>query len=317
MSEKRFEKAAVNVIKHALPCFILSVVVIGCFLAASSQRVSAQQKAISVTPSILMLDLSLDEPEAEITYRNDTDFPVTLHFSAQDFTELSEGWKVNFIPEQDAKNYRYSLATWLRFGTEEITLEPGEEKAVKIFVNSRNLTPGGHYASVLAEMRQDTTSEQVQIKGILSTLVFVRTNTGKEIEDAAISEFKAISGLLAFPNKALFRLRNSGNVQLTPYGRVEIKDMRGKIVAYGIVNEDSLMTLPESIRRYDVALVKSQRFILPGIYTAELKTHVGKSKKELVAKTQFFTQGSVNIVGIGILVLVILGSYYAVRRFVR
>lgn len=275
------------------------------FSVASTQLAYAQaQQGITVTPSILRLDLSQDVPEAELIYKNNTKSQIELSFSAQDFSELEEGGRVKFLQEKDAKNYQYGLTSWITFKKQSLTLSPGEQQKIKVFISKDKLTPGGHYAAVQAELKQSVEGEgRVPIKGILSTLIFVRTATGNEREEIILQSISPIRTLLGFPDTFLLRLQNRGNVELIPYGAVEIKDMFGNIVAKGIINEGSLFVLPESIRRFDVPIAKLSSLMLPGNYTAEVTIHYGKEEKILKSSVSFVSQGSMNLLLIGLIIL--------------
>lgn len=267
------------------------------FLSLFPYKISAQAKqGITITPSILHLDLSIDVPEAEFFYKNTTKNQIELSFSAQDFSELEESGRVKFLLEKDAKNYQYGLTSWITFEKQSMTLLPNEGENLKVFINKDKLTPGGHYATIQAELKQSVEGEsQVPVKAILSTLLFVRTATGNEREELSLQSAEALRTLLGFPDTFLIRLQNKGNVELIPYGLIEIKDMFGNIVAKGIINEGSLISLPESVRRFDVPIKRLNSFIAPGIYKAEINVHFGKQDKSISERVSFISQGSINL----------------------
>lgn len=270
---------------------------------------SAQEKpGITVTPSIVRLDLSTDAPEAEIYYKNNTKLQVELNFSAQDFSQEEETGRVKFLLEQDAKNYQYSLTSWITFEKSSITLSPNERQSIKIFINKDKLTPGGHYATIQAELKQSAKGEkgQVPVNAILSSLLFVRTATGNEREEISLQSASPIRTFLGFPDTFLIRVQNKGNVELTPYGLIEIKDMFGNTVAKGIINEGSLITLPESVRRFDVPIKRQSRLIAPGIYKADINVHFGKENKNLSQSVSFASQGSINFLLFVLLIPVLI-----------
>ena len=97
-------------------------------------------------------------------------------------------------------------------------------------------------------------------------------------------------------------MANSGNVELTPYGAIEIKDMFGNTVAKGVINEGSLITLPESVRRFDVPITKQARFLAPGIYKTYINVHFGKADKNVSERVSFVSQGSVNLLLFALLI---------------
>lgn len=278
------------------------------------KHVSAQDKSsgIIVTPSIIRLDLESSKPETTIIYKNTTTSEVELSLAARDFAPLEDARKYLFLDEKESNNYKYSLSSWMDFENPNVSLGPGEEKQIKILIDASNLPPGGHYASIQAEIKQPQSDKQISVRGIISTLLFVRTSTGKEIETAEIKEFKRISPNLFWSDKFAFRFNNSGNVDLTPFGTVEIINPLGKKAGKGIINEGGVVTLPESIRGYDVAVDKKGTTSLPGFYEAKLTVRYGKSEKIVTQSIRYFSFGDIWVTVLLIIctVLAILALVY-------
>ena len=275
---------------------------------------SQAKQGISVTPSVAYIDLATDKPEYLLTYTNNTKTNITLSLSVSDFNELEEGYAINFLSPKDASNYKYSLSSWISFETKSLELLPGEQKSVKISVDKQRITKGGHYASIQAEVVQTDNKEKVNLRGIISALLFVRASTGKEIEDGSINTFKSIQNSIEYPDTYLLRLENSGNVHVIPYGIIQVYDPLGNLIAKGILNEGSLDALPESIRRYDTKVTTYQKVLLPGFYTAKISLHFGKTDKKLSASTKFFSQGSLDFVKIAIFALILVGAFIFLKR---
>ena len=135
---------------------------------------------------------------------------------------------------------------------------------------------------------KSNSEEKINVNPVIASLVFVRSPAGNEVERGKISELTPDRNLLKFPYNFYIRFQNSGNVFVAPYGIMEITDPRGKVVATGILNEGSLDTLPESIRKFNVKIEKKSKFLLPGIYNARLSGKFGKSEQKITAETKFF-----------------------------
>jgi hypothetical protein len=279
-----------------------------------AQTPPKEPECITVIPSIMTVDLKTDPPEYEIRYINNTPAEITLLLSAQDFTELEDGYKISFLEGKDAENYKYSLSSWISFENKNIQLAPREEKSIKIFIDSKRLTVGGHYASILAKVDQSNSKKSININPVISSLLFVRAASGNEIESGKISSFKPDRSLFNFPKKFALRFQNNGNVFITPYGTLEIYDPRGKKIATSVLNEGSLNTLPESIRRYDINVKPTTKILLPGIYTAKLSMHYGNSKKQINESIKFFSDGSIDLIKITLVLIVIILVLYFIRK---
>jgi hypothetical protein len=273
----------------------------------------AANSGITVVPSIARLDLSTDKPEVEVFYQNTTQANLELQFSAQDFNGLEDGWKINFLQPKDATNYHYSLSSSVDFSQKSLDLAPGEQGKITVLVNKEKLTPGGHYTSILASVTQVDRQNNIGLHQILSSLLFVRTSTGKEIELARVNSLLPERDWFGFPQKYLLRIENSGNTDLTPFGKVTIKDPFGKQIATGILNEGSFVVLPETIRRFDIPIISDQQIWMPGIYSVELNLHFGKQNQLINTHNSFFVIG---ILPQGLLTLIVLFILYKfLRRF--
>ena len=263
--------------------------------------VFAESPTLTVSPSIIRLDLATDKPEAILSYNNASDHTIELAFSASDFTELEHGYKPNFLTQKDAQNYRYALSSWISFDKNTLVIPPHTTEKITVFINTAKLSPGGHYGSILGQITSSSGNKEVQIQGVLSSLIFVRTATGKEKDEAKIATFVPERSLFSFPQIFTFRFQNTGDTELVPYGLVTIRDMFGRTVAKGILNEGSLIALPESIRRYEIP-IKPQTFLLPGTYTADFTGHFGTSRHPMQQQVTFFSEGTLPLLTVGFVV---------------
>lgn len=217
-------------------------------------RAFAEGNIITVTPQLIQLDLSESPPEAEYFYTNSTSQTIELTLSMQDVKELEDRGIPGLLEGNEAKNYKYGLSSWAKFSNNNIVIAPKETKKVTVFIDANRLSIGGHYASVLAEIKQIDKEGPVKLRAILTSLLFVRQGSGHETERAALLDLRPNAAYHEFPTAFGFKLNNMGNVDLTPRGRLTIEDPFGREIAVGIVNEDSLITLPESIRRYKLLI---------------------------------------------------------------
>jgi hypothetical protein len=297
----------------------LIIIIVSCFLLLASSRAFAQNlpKGVSVMPSIAHIDLATDPAQYTLTYTNNFDANISLNLSAKDFTELEDSYRLDFLNQNQAQNYRYSLSSWITFENNTLELAPKETKSVKIFIDKDRITKGGHYASILAEIAGQNTGKDISIKAVLSSLLFVRASTGKEVEQGKISSLEALRDWIDYPDTFLLRFQNNGNVHVVPYGLLQIYDPLGNIVGKGILNENSLDALPESIRSYNIKVTTYAKLLLPGNYTARLNLHFGKTNQKVSQNITYFSQGSFDFIKIGagiILILVVLFIYRKRRR---
>jgi len=278
----------------------------------------AQNKPFGITvfPYIIRIDLAQDPPEETLYYTNNSSVPATLSLSAQDFTLLEDSYKLKFLDPKQSQSYQYSLSSWISFENKDVQLNPGEKKGIKIFIDKNRIPKGSHYATIQAEVVQKNIGKEIPVKAILSSLLFVRAATGKEYETGSILALRPLQDNIEFPEKIRVRFEDSGNVDVTPYGLIQVYDPLGNLIGKGILNQDSSIVLPESIRNFDTDITLYQKVLLPGFYTATVSMHFGKTNQKLTTTVKFFSQGMFNFVkiGIGLILIIILIFYFKRQR---
>lgn len=288
------------------------------YLHIAHQTYAQSKSNIIVSPQLIQLDLSYDIPEATYTYTNNTNQTIELALTMQDVKELEERGVPGLVDPNITQDYNFGLSNWARFSSSSIIIPPGESKSVTVFVDKERLTIGGHYGSILAEITQNIDNKKVKLRAILSTLLFVRSGLDSEIERANIVQVSNNSAIFTFPDLVTFRFQNAGNVELTPYGTLTIKDVFNNEVGKGIINEDSLITLPDSTRKYVVKMKSISSMHLPGIYKIEVKTRFGKNNISLTESSSFFYIGSTtNILGAVTVLLLLLFPFYLQRKHLK
>ena len=222
---------------------------------------------------------------------------------------------MKFLEPKDAQNYSYRLSSWVRFSTRSLTLAPNEKKTLTVTIDKNELSPGGHYTSILAEVEQQPTESSVQLKGMIASLLFVRSDTGRIREEGSITSLLPLQDFFLFPHKMIFRFHNSGNVELTPRGTLSVYDPFKKLVVKEPLNIDSLITLPESIRRYDIVI--PQNGTVPGIYKAVLRLTISDDKT-ITEEVTFFSLGSPFYIGIiATIITCLIAMGIIIRRIIR
>lgn len=260
--------------------------------ARSVPEILLSVTGITVSPALTELDLATDPGAFVLKYTNSAGTPVQLSFRSQDFTSLEEGWRVKFLDPGDPATYRYSLSSWLQFSPPSLLLQPGQSGSLQVSVRSDSLSAGGHYGTVTADISTAPPPDAatVEIKSQLVSLVFVRASTGHERDAGKIAGFSSPHRqLISLPDSYLLRFDNYGNTHLVPRGLLVVRDFLGREVSRGVINLDSLPTLPETIRRYDIPLtVNLITRPLPGPYQASL-TVTYASGQSLSSHFQFFS----------------------------
>jgi hypothetical protein len=80
---------------------------------------------------------------------NESESPITLYTSSEDFTAWDETGQPKFLKPEDQEFPELSLSNWIELNEKNITLSPFETKEVNFTIKvPKNWEPGGHYGAV-------------------------------------------------------------------------------------------------------------------------------------------------------------------------
>ncbi len=240
----------------------------------------------------------------DITGSSDPNTPVLILQSGQ-------------IAPNSAKNF-------ISVPAKQFTLTFGERAAIPVTITiPKNASPGGYYAAVLVS-NKPTVMSQAEASGAagttriisrLGTLFFIRVN-GPANPSGALQGFRinaptnqAIYNSGPFTFEILFN--NTGNLYLTPYGMVTIKNFFGETVA--TIPVDAYYSLPQSLRYRDVTWNSPALF---GRYTATLSLNRGYGTFTDTETIAFWViPWKFLLIAFIVLFIVVLGVIVFIRRF--
>lgn len=270
-------------------CYFLSLVFFLVFLFIPL-RVSAQEISGGITVNPAYIDVELEKSsgfeEFEIEYTNNSNDAIELEIFPIDFRQTDERGVIGFLGEE-SKNYRYALSSFLSFETNSLQLEPGETKTILARVNNRlDLSPGGHYASVIARLVTDDVNNDGDTKIALATSVLVyMIKKGGEQYHLTLKDVDWPSSPVVFeiPSTIFLTFQNEGNVHMTPFGTIKLKDMLGREIYSGSLNNSSFKILPSSRRIIPGYLTNLRRMLPVTFITMEIKgSDFGKNANFLI-----------------------------------
>lgn len=277
----------------------------------------AQENGIRVSPAFLEVELdeAESEKEVEIEIENLTNETISLDFFAIDFRQANELGGVDFLGV-NSQDYSYSLASFISFETTSITLEKGESQSLNVTITNRpDLSPGGHYAAIVGNLEgeNDRNEESALVKPAVSSLILLRKSGGEVFSISLLETNWPNTLMFGFPNRQLqLLLQNEGNVHLIPYGTVTIKDIFGKEIAKGSINNASSIILPEARRWVDVRLDEINYSLPFSFVTMDIKG------RDSIDKTTFvYSQTAILINPILLAILVLISGitiFYLKKR---
>ncbi len=291
--------------------------------AAQTAAVGAGN-ALKVSP--VRLDIKMDPGTTQtitVTIQNLTSTAAILHPVINDFVASGdESGRPNIILNEDEYAPSHSLKR-LVLPLKDFTVHAGETREVKVTIEvPKDAAGGGYYGAVRFAPASNEGDKNVNLAASVGTLVLLRVN-GNIKEDLAVDSFdvrkkKNSPSSFFMDNKginAVIRFKNSGNVQVEPFGTISLKRF-GKQVANYKINDSAVRgsVLPDSVRRFDVELKKLSSF---GKYTLVGNFGYGETGQLLTAQTTFYVVPVFMIlIGVGI-VLLLLFLIFVLPRMIR
>ncbi len=257
-----------------------------------------------------------------ITIENPTDATVVAQPVVNDFVSSeNETGEPRLILDDSTPAPKNSFKTLVNTPS-ELTLGPREQKEIQVTIRiPENANSGGYYGTIRFVPAPAPGAGNVGLTASVGTIILVRvpgnlTERLDLIELTSSQNGKAKSFLTGGDVSVMTRIKNSGDIHLQPFGKIQVKDMFGKVVhEYEFNNVTPRANiLPDSTRRFEDAIPK-QKFL--GRYTINLNLGVSQGSGELiVASTSFWY---IPLWAIGVIVVLIAalvaGGYYLYRRY--
>jgi hypothetical protein len=246
---------------------------VGVFLPTEALHAQGVSGGLTISPAFqeVLLDEKATTKDFTVSVSNHSQTSVVLRVSVYDFGSLDESGGVAFLGGTNDLEKKYALASWVRPAKDVLTIAPDTTETLSVTIENRDsLTPGGHYGAIAFKTEdaavQESDGDMVSVNQLFSTLVFVK-KVGGEIYQLELKESSYTGNLVRLEDVLRLRFENSGNVHVVPRGRVEVTDPLGRLIAKGVINQESAIILPESLRAYSVRLASMARSFIPGRYT--------------------------------------------------
>jgi hypothetical protein len=307
--------------------FVLTAAIIAVLASAIAVPVSAQRSSGSTTQNSsanslrvapVRTDIALDpgaSKEITVYAQNLAPTPVQVKAVVSDFEASRDESGQPMVILDDKYAESHSLKRLAKVEPELVTLAPNVRTPVKLKITIPSSARAGGYYGVVRFLPANAIEQDdsgVAISANLGSLVILKVNGDVEEKmtlasmdvrqnDKAGGFFKSNKDI-----KTVIRFNNEGNIQLQPFGKVQLKDRSGKIIEEHEVNNTDPRgnVLPESIRRFEVDLKKVGSF---GKYTVEGNFGYGTKGELLTSSASFWVVPTTYIIG-GVIGLIFLGG---------
>jgi len=247
--------------------------VINFWLANASLSISPLKHEFNINP--------WEKVEEIIKVTNNSDEPVTLYTSKEDFIAWDEKGTPTFVKPKDSTSDEFSLSNWIELDNNTITLAKNETREVKFTVNvPSNWEPWWHYWAVFFSPGKPSWT-QVAVVQRLWVLVLINVSWDvriwwelKEFKIWSLDEkvFKEWNNFTDFPISFQTKFQNDWNIHIKPTWKITLTDENWdqlkniwkesvlspagafiweKLVDYIPVNDTLGNVLPNSTRNYE------------------------------------------------------------------
>lgn len=234
-----------------------------CFALLSTMFFPKHVLAFSVSPAILEIEGQRGETvSSSITIINESSVDEEYFIGSMNFEAQDQSGAPEFIPY----NIDHSgLPDWFSFQSDSF-LVPARSYVEMPFeiVTPDDVAAGSYHSAITVSM---TPSEVVEANGAvmqatIASLVFF-TVVGETTESAALLSFTSETDdklASTLPSDVQIKLQNQGNVYLSPYGAVSIKDIFGRTLAIKEVNQEEGRVLPLTTRIFLISFSEADSF---------------------------------------------------------
>lgn len=205
----------------------------------------------------------------------------------------------------------------------DFVLQPNETKNIKVkVVIPKDADAGGYFGAVRFAPAGSESDKTLTLSASVGSLILVKVpgdlkeqanieTLDVRKDNAASTFFTSGQGL-----NGTVRIKNSGNVQVEPFGKIVLKKGGETLGTYEINNTKPRgNVLPDSIRRFDFAL--GDKVGAFGKYTLEANLGYGTKGQLITASNTFYVVPvPVLIIG-GIVLLIILLAIFALPKMIK
>lgn len=216
-----------------------------------------------------------------------------------------------------------------------VTLQPNESRNIAVPITvPAGYAAGGYYGAVRLVPHTDdgAANRNVTLSASVGSLVLLTVpgNINRQVSVASLDVRRAVNQNQIDAPRTLFtnaknlnavtRFQNGGDIQEQPFGKMSLKNWRGKTLATYEINAGTPRgnVLPDSIRRFNTSLNNVGSF---GKYSLEGNFGYGDSGQLITARTTFYVIPLAVILAlvavIVLIIFLIIGLPRIIRRYNR
>lgn len=299
--------------------------ILGGSVHAQNQATVNNGNGLRISP--VRQDVTIEPGKSQtidVTVENITDSPAELRGVVNDFVAGGdESGKPSILFDEDDYAPSHGLRRYVA-PIANVKLAAKERKTVKVTVNiPADAAGGGYYGAIRFLPSSAGSDKNVSLTASVASLVLVtvpgdvKEQAGVESLNVSRGEGKASS---LFTNgkdlKATVRFKNSGNIQVSPFGKMILKKSGKEIASYEInATTPRGSILPDSIRRFEVGFSDKAQSL--GKYTIEGNFGYGTTGQLISASSTFYVVPMPFVVLAVALIALIIFLAFALPRMIK
>lgn len=310
-------------LKRGAAAMAALLVVIGFAAGVASAQGSGNGFRVSPVRSEYTIDKGKSETLV-VTVENPTDATIKSRVVVNDFVASDqENGEPRLILDENAPSPKNSFKK-LVAPIGDIQLGPRQKKDVPVSINiASNANAGGYYGAVRFLPADTGGTGNVGLTASVGTIVLVTvpgdlTERLDLVELAATQNGNPKSFITGGDLSIVTRLKNSGDIHVKPFGKVQIKNMFGNVVKEYELNavEPRANILPDSVRKFEDAVAKPGRGWF-GRYTVQANIGYSQGSGDLITASSSFWYLPVwfLVLLVVLIVAIVAGVYWLVRRY--
>ena len=210
---------------------------------------------INLTLAPTFLNLVTDPGEevtSQIKVKNNNNFSEYLKIDIAKF-ESAEGGERPLISEfTSADDYK----NWISFSDSQFILDPNETKVIDVTIRPPKEASLGYYYAIIVNRttQQETVAQGAAVAGAPAILTLLEVRSENAKRELQLVDFKTKKFFYEYlPAEFEVKVKNTGNIHITPTGDIFIDSIRAKDVGILRANEGRGNVLPGTERVYTVS----------------------------------------------------------------
>jgi len=223
-------------------------------LATFHQSAWAIDGGLNMVTSPLPINL-VTEPgatvSAQLKIKNGGTETEDLEVGLMKFSAFGDEGKPRVTDREPGDDY----FDWVDFSDKNFTLKPGEWKTITAYITVPTSAAFGYYYAVTFQRRNEDIPggpRSTKVIGATASLILLEVRVPNAIREVEVLEFSTPKKIYEFlPTNFVVKLKNKGNVHVSPKGNIFIDHYGQKDVAILNINELKGNVLPNSNRIFD------------------------------------------------------------------